>query len=165
MNNKTFTLSGFSRFYFSLLRFNQDMYADYALKLTYGLYLSVNDVYRHRNPDEIHTEYSENEFSVMIQKSKKQAYKTIIQLFCAMEAILYYITKKKEILKKCKLTGISEMLSMMDEMELRFYKAFDMKIDDSRTIYNVCARSLTPRRDEPGLCIMQDWIDAQKQGA
>jgi len=47
----------------------------------------------------------------------------------------------------------------MNDTELRFYKAFDMEIDDERTIYRLCAKSLVPRRDEPGVCLIQDWLD------
>jgi hypothetical protein len=53
--------------------------------------------------------------------------------------------------------AIIELTFMMGNMEMRFYKAFDMELDDERTIYKKCARSLVPRYDEPGLCLLQDW--------
>lgn len=33
-----------------------------------------------------------------------------------------------------------------------------MEIEDSRTIYNVCAFNLVPREDEPSVPILRDWI-------
>jgi len=38
---------------------------------------------------------------------------------------------------------------MMDNTELRFYMAFDMDIDDKRTVYGECARSLVRARTNP----------------
>ena len=160
MNIKNFTVSGFARFYRSLLRFNRDMSDDYALKLTYGLYASVYDACRLMKPDAGITEHGENDFYAKIKQSDKKSYRTIVQFYRAMEVLIYSMPSKPDILKKCKLSGILEISIMMDTIEMDFLDAFDMEIDDERTIYNMCAKSLIPRRDEPGLCIMQDWIDA-----
>jgi len=160
MNIKKFTVSGFARFYHSLLRFNRDMEAEYALKITYSLYTSVNDIYRHKHTDVCITEYNESDFYEILIKTDKKPYKTIIQLYRAFEAAFYSIAPDMTILKTCQIKYLLVLINMMDDMEIRFRKAFGMKINDERTIYRMCAESLIPRRDEPGLCFIQDLNEA-----
>ena len=160
MNIKNFTIPGFARFYHSLLRFNRDMDASYAQKLTYSLYTSVNDVYRRKKPDVNITEYSERDFGDMLQHMDNKPYKTLIQLYRAMEAVYFSLEKDADVLSIRQVSAFLDVSFMMDDIESRFYSAFNMEIDDSRTIYGICAKSLIPRRDEPGLCIAQDWLDA-----
>jgi hypothetical protein len=74
-----------------------------------------------------------------------------------MEALLHCI--KIEALENCQVNHVLEVLELMNDTELRFYKAFDMEIDDDRTIYRLCAKSLVPRSVEPGVCLLQDWLD------
>jgi hypothetical protein len=158
MNIKNFSISGYARFYRSLPRFFRDMSNSHALKLTYGLYAAVNDAYRYKNPGAYLTEYDEDCFYDVLRQTNVKPYRTEIQLYRAMEAILFNL--EIPALKNSRLACVMELSFMMCNTELRFYKAFDMEIDDERTIYRMCARSLIPRRDEPGLCIKQDWIDA-----
>ena len=40
----------------------------------------------------------------------------------------------------------------------RFYKAYEMEIEDKRTVYGECAYRLVLREDEPSVCLMHDWI-------
>ena len=160
MNIRNFTVPGFARFYCSLLRFNRDMDADSALKLTHSLYAAVNDAYLYRNPNASIAEYSEREFYDMLQKADKKPYKTIVQLYRALESLYLGLSPALDALKFRQLSDFMTISLMMDDMEIRFHKAFNMEIDDDRTVYGMCARSLIPRRDEPGLCLMQDWTDA-----
>ena len=160
MNIKLFTVSGFTRFYRSLLRFNRNMERDYALKLTYNLYTSVKDICRMKKPDVSITEYSEADFYAILQKSSKPPYKTIVQMYRAMEALFYAVAPEVKNLSLKQSKDFLAVLNMMDDMELRFRGLFNVKIDNERTVYSMCAGSLTPRRDEPGLCLMRDWIDA-----
>jgi hypothetical protein len=49
----------------------------------------------------------------------------------------------------------------MENVEMRFDMAFDAEIDGPLTVYGVCAGRLVPRRDEPGVCMMEEWVDAR----
>ena len=160
MNIRNFTVPGFARFYRSLLRFNRDMEVDYALRLTYSFYTAVNDAYLYRNPNASIVKYNEYDFYEILQKTGKKPYKTIVQLYRALESLYLGLSSALDALKFKQLSDYMTISLMMDDMEIRFHKAFNVEIDDDRTVYSMCARSLIPRRDEPGLCLMQDWTDA-----
>ena len=158
MNISKFTLTGYARFYRSLLRFSHDINNAHALKLTYGFYTAVNSSYRHKNPGVQLTDLADIDFYEIIRQTKVKTYRTEIQFYRAMEAVLYSLAL--EAIQSAHVLCVLELIAMMSDTELRFYKAFDMEIDDERTIYSLCAKSLMPRRDEPGLCLIQDWNDA-----
>jgi len=80
-----------------------------------------------------------------------------VQLYRAAEALLTVITTAALTVAQCE--AILRLCCMMDNTELHFYMAFDMEIDDKRTVYGECARSLVPREDEPSVCLMHDWIN------
>ena len=158
MNNKRFSITGFARFYRSLPRFHRDISDSQALEMTYSLYTAVNDTYRYKNPSVHFTVYGKNDFYEFMKQTNYKPYRTEIQLYRAMEALYFY--KILDALKIEQVKSVSTIGFMMSDTEFRFYKAFDMEIDDGRTIYKMCARSLVPRSDEPGLCLVQDWLDA-----
>jgi len=55
--------------------------------------------------------------------------------------------------------GCSQLLQAAGiDIEYRFYKAYEMEIEDKRTVYGECAYRLVPREDEPSVCLMHDWI-------
>ena len=157
MNMQNFTISGYTRFYRSLPRFYHDMNDAHSLKLTYGLYTAVNDTYRYKNPDVDVLEYNENAFCELLHQANAKPYKTEVQLYRAMEAVLFSLTL--DALKISHTPHIIELTAMMCNTELRFYKAFGMDIDDEKTICRKCARSLVPRRGEPCVCLLQDWLN------
>ena len=37
-------------------------------------------------------------------------------------------------------------------------EAYEMEIEDKRTVYGECTCRLVPREDEPSVCLMHDWI-------
>ena len=158
MNMKNFTISGYARFYRSLSRFCRKISDADAIKLTYDLYTAVIDSYRSKFPAVSITEYGRDDFEALVRKTDAEPYKTEIQLYRAMEAILHRLVIPAVRIES--LHSVVDLTFMMSDTEMRFYKAFDMEIDDERTIYRVCARSLTPRRDEPGLCLLHDWLNA-----
>lgn len=47
---------------------------------------------------------------------------------------------------------------IISNIEYLFYKAYDMEIEDKRTVYGDCSYRLVPREDEPNVCLMHDWI-------
>jgi hypothetical protein len=157
MNLKNFTIAGYARFYRSLPRFYHNVTDMDAQMFTCGLYKAVNAVYRHKNPGVYLAEYSEANFLTLIRQRDVKPYRTEVQLYRAMEALFGCL--EPDALTTSQIRLFLELAEAMSNSELRFYKAFDMEIDDERTIYRLCARSLTPRRDEPGVCLIQDWAD------
>jgi hypothetical protein len=47
---------------------------------------------------------------------------------------------------------------MISNIGYRFYKAYEMEIEDKRTVYGECAYRQVPREDESSVCLMHDWI-------
>jgi len=156
---KNFTFPGFARFYRSLLRFNRDMESAQALELTYDIYTAIYDSFRHKNPHIYAVEYNKIFIREMLLKSDVKPYRTEIQLYRAMEAVLQNTNVR--IIRTESLENIMLMLFLMGDIELRFYKAFNMEICDKRTTYSLCVKNLDPKQNEPGLCLclMNDWLD------
>lgn len=164
MNIKKFTISGFAKFYRSLLKYGRDKDRSCASELTYNLYVSVNDVYLHKNPNACITKYGETDFCDMLQKTGIKPYKTVMQFYRALEALYRAIDEETDALITFdQLRALFTVSSMMDDIESRFRKAFNVKIYDESTVYAICAESLVPRRDEPGVCLMRDLAAAQSR--
>ena len=149
-----FSVGGYVRFHRSLLRFYRDMSGKDAAELTYTLYAANIESYRHHRPGAVVAELSKEDFYNRLDKGKRKPYRTVVQLYRAMEALMYSIDYK--IISMERLSAYNNMLSLMDDTEDRFSKAFYMAINDRRTIYAMCKRSLSPYKNEPGLCLTQD---------
>jgi len=157
MKLNKFTIQGYNHFYRSLLRFCRDINETEALEITYKLYNAVIQSYRYKKPGVCIKELSEDDFYEKIKNTNKPTYRTIIQLYRAMETIVCNLVIKS--LTNRQLFDISKLFFIMDDIELRFHKAYNMSITDERTIYYLCEGNLVFRRDEPGLCLLQDWQD------
>lgn len=157
MTLNNYTMTGYVHFYRSLLRFNRDIKSAEAAELTYQLYTAVIDSYRYKNPGAVVEEYGPVEFYNNLKTMERRPYRTEVQLYRAAEAILTGLLIHALTVAQC--GAVLRLTSMMDNTELRFYMAFDCEIDDKRTVYKECARNLVPRGDEPGVCLMSDWIN------
>jgi len=157
MTLTNFTMPGFTHFYCSLFRFRHEFRSAEAAGLTYTLYTAIADSCRYKKPDAQIEECGRMEFYDNLKKMERRPYRTEVQLYRAAEAILAELII--DALTKIQLMAVLKLSCMMDDMELRFYKAFDMEIDDPRTVYRECVKRLVPRGDEPGVCMMQDWIN------
>jgi hypothetical protein len=157
MDKNDFKISGFARFYRSLNRFFSEVDNTCALKLTYAMYTIVLETYRSQNPDDLIREKSEVDFCKCIRQADIKPYRTEIQLYRAMKAIMSHIDISK--LNPRHIQDVLELNRAMGNIELRFFKSFDMDIDDKRTVYNLCAGSLVTGSDEPGVCLLKDWIE------
>ncbi|MDL2238106.1 hypothetical protein LJC56_09830 [Christensenellaceae bacterium OttesenSCG-928-K19] len=153
---KHFSIGGFVHFYRSLIRFNHTMSGDKAAEFTWRLYTANLASSQSKTPDK-DTGIGWDAFLHSINKSTRRPYHTVVQLYRAMEALALNIDVKADDLSFSQLCTFVDMLHMMDDIELRFYRAFNMRIDDGRTIYSECPRSITPSADEPRLCLMRDW--------
>jgi hypothetical protein len=152
-----FNMSGYVRLYRSMLRFINGMSADEAAKRVYTLYTANTESYRCYRPCSGLTEISENDFYSNLTNWKRKPYRTIVQLYRAMEALCLNIDTK--VIAMERLFALCGLCSLMDDIETRFRKAFFMEIHDKRTVYALCKRSLTPRKDEPGVCLVKDITD------
>ena len=152
-----FSIGGFVHFYRSLLLFYHDITSTEAAELTYMLNTANLDSCRYKNPGAEYTEAGPVAFHHSLTTWQRRPYRTVVQLYRAMEALMLNINL--DAITKAQLFNYMKMLCMMDNTELRFYRAFDMEIDDKRTVYGECVRRLHPRDDEPGVCLLADWIN------
>jgi len=91
MNIKNFPVSGYARFYRSLPRFYHGIGDAYAQKFTYALHLAINKTFRYKNPGIVITEYADEDFCALIKQANVKPYRTEVQLYRAMEALLHGI--------------------------------------------------------------------------
>ena len=149
-----FSISGYSRFYKSLPRFCRDITEKDAAELTYLLYTANLESYRHKRPDIVIDELRMTAFYNRLIESKQKSYRTIIQLYRAMEALSLSIDTKCVEVGQAK--AYLDIWFIMDDIEDRFIRNYDMEIYDKRTIYRLCKRGLVPYKNEPGLCLLED---------
>ncbi len=149
-----FTMGGYVRFYRSMLRFINGLNAEEAAKRVYTLYTANVESYRSRKPGFDLPEISEGEFYSRLTKWERKPYRTIVQLYRAMEALCLNIDVK--VIAIGRLSELSNLCNLMDDIAIRFRRAFSMEIYDERTVYGMCKCSLSPRKDEPGVCLTAD---------
>ena len=80
---------------------------------------------------------------------RSQLYKSLLFLQRSVDRDLI-VTSQREALQTLK--------CIISNIEYRFYKAYEMEIEDKRTVYGECTYRLVPREDEPSVCLMHDWI-------
>ena len=82
-------------------------------------------------------------------RTEVQLYKSLLFLQRSVDRDLI-VTSQREALQTLK--------CIISNIEYRFYKAYEMEIEDKRTVYGECTYRLVPREDEPSVCLMHDWI-------
>lgn len=152
----SFSIGGFIHLYRSLLRFCHGMTGAEAAELTYLLNTANMDSLRFTFPDIALSEASPFEFTRRMGDNKRP-YRTEVQFYKAMEALNKNIIY--EAITADQREAVLKMRCIMRDVELAFYKSFDMDITDKRTIYGECISNLTPKEDEPSVCLMQEWIN------
>lgn len=151
-----FSISGYVRFYRSLPHFFRNMNINDASELTYMLYTANLYSCKSRRPKVCLPELEKEVFIHRLTNWQRKPYRTIVQLYCALEALVFNINWKKITIEQLKVCH--DIWSLMDDIENRFRKAFYMEIDNKRTVYRACKKSLSPYKNEPGVCLLQDWI-------
>lgn len=154
-----FTMTGYAHFYRSILRFGRGIDSEEAAELTYLLYTAVLDSYRNKKPGARIEECGPEEFYGNLAKTERRPYRTIVQFYRAAEAVALALVPLSDALNLAQINAFLRLNGMLDNVEMRFDMAFNMDIDDPRTVYGECVSRLAPRRDEPGLCLMEDWIN------
>ena len=133
MVNTIVSIPGYVHLYRSLLRF-YDMPENEIREMLYLLNTANLDCYEY-----YHRPY----------RTEVQLYKSLLFLQRSVDRDLI-VTSQREALQTLK--------CIISNIEYRFYKAYEMEIEDKRTVYGECTYRLVPREDEPSVCLMHDWI-------
>lgn len=129
MVNTIVPIPGYVHLYCSLLRF-YDMPENEIREMLYLLNTANLDCYAYYHPE-------------------VQLYKALLYLKRSVDRDLI-VTYQRE--------ALQTLRCILSNIEYQFYKAYGMEIEDKRTVYSDCTYRLVPREDEPGVCLMHDWI-------
>ena len=153
--NTLFSIPGYVHLYRSLLRF-YDKPSSELKEMLYLLNTASLDSYRYHNPHVYVVESGPVFFCGQLDAQERRPYRTEVQLYKSLLALKYSIDYD------CIITSQREALQalrcILSNIEYRFYKAYGMEIDDKQTVYADCAFRLIPSEDEPGVCLLRDWI-------
>ena len=138
MVNTIVSIPGYVHLYRSLLRF-YDMPENEIREMLYLLNTANLDCYGYYHPERECRPY----------RTEVQLYKSLLFLQRSVDRDLI-VTSQREALQTLK--------CIISNIEYRFYKAYEMEIEDKRTVYGECTYRLVPREDEPSVCLMHDWI-------
>ena len=125
-------------------------------QMLYLLNTANLDCYGYYHPERELMESGPVAFSGWLERMDCRPYRTEVQLYksqlCLKRSIDrdLIVTSQREALQalKCVIANIG----------YRFYKVYEMEIEDKRTVYGECAYRLVLREDEPSVCLMHDWI-------
>ncbi len=153
MKNDNIKILGYARFLRSLLRyFDDDYFKDYesTLNLTYNLYAAVIKTYQERDTSgkEI-KRVCKFAFSKIVKNAEVKPFKTEAHLHCAMKKLLDYISVYD--IDCFESNALLTLQRLMAALEMRFYKAFGMEIDDYRVKVYDCGDCLVP--NEPDIYV------------
>ena len=137
MVNTIVSIPGYVHLYRSLLRF-YDMPENEIREMLYLLNTANLDCYEYYHP--------ERELAL---SGPVQLYKSLLFLQRSVDRDLI-VTSQRE--------ALQTLRCIISNIEYRFYKAYEMEIEDKRTVYGECTYRLVPREDEPSVCLMHDWI-------
>lgn len=155
MSIKIFTLPGYVHLYRSLLRFC-DIGSREARELIYTLNIANLDSFRYAYPYRSIKESSYIDFVNSLERLSRRPYRTEVQLHKALAALKRNIIP--DALTAEQREAVARLRYLMRSLELPFYKAFGVEINDMLTVYSECEADLVPDESEPAVCLMQDWI-------
>ena len=141
--------------YRSLLRFYYGSENDIK-EMLYQLNTANLDCFGYYHPDVYLVQSGPALFSQWLDNTSYRPYRTEVQLYKALQCLQYSV--EQDLMTSAQREALQKLRCIISNIEYRFYKAFGMEIEDSRTIYNVCAFNLVPREDEPSVPILRDWI-------
>jgi len=154
MQHTLFNLRGFAHLYRSLLRFCK-MSSYEAKELCFMLNLANIDTHITHCPHCDPRECSARDFYRRLDTEKERPYRTEVQLYRSLEALLESIDRS--LIPHDEREALERIRAIMENLETTFYKSFGMDIAEKRTIYALCASDLTPKDTEPSVCLRDDW--------
>ena len=155
MINHIVSIPGYIQLYRSLLRFYYGSENDIK-EMLYQLNTANLDCFGYYHPDVYLVQSGPALFSQWLDNTSYRPYRTEVQLYKALQCLQYSV--EQDLMTSAQREALQKLRCIISNIEYRFYKAFGMEIEDSRTIYNVCAFNLVPREDEPSVPILRDWI-------
>ena len=155
MINHIVSIPGYIQLYRSLLRFYYGSENDIK-EMLYQLNTANLDCFGYYHPDVYLVQSGPALFSQWLDNTSYRPYRTEVQLYKALQCLQYSV--EQDLMTSAQREALQKLRCIIPNIEYRFYKAFGMEIEDSRTIYNVCAFNLVPREDEPSVPILRDWI-------
>lgn len=85
----------------------------------------------------------------------RRPYFTEIQFYKALQVLDANIQRWG--LTMAQQEGVRKLWCIMGDLAEQFWKAFDMEIEDGRTVYADCADNLELRGREPCVCLWEHW--------
>jgi hypothetical protein len=154
MVNYCLPLSGYAYLHRSLLRFCS-LKTSEAKGLLFTLNTANLDSFSYSHPERKVYESSPSCFFERLVVPCRP-YRTEVQLYKAMRVLMRGIDK--DALTGEQREATSRLRCLMGNIEYRFFKTYGMEIDDARTVYSLCAWGISPKSDEPAVCLMRDWV-------
>ena len=96
------------------------------------------------------------EMLYLLKTKDCRPYRTEVQLYKSLLFLKRSIDR--DLIISAQREALQTLRCIISNLEYRFYKAYDMEIEDKRTVYGECTYHLVPREDEPSVCLMHDWI-------
>lgn len=155
MVNTVVTIPGYAHLYRSLLRF-YDMPKNEAKEMLYLLNTANLDCYGYYHPEHVVTESGPAVFCARLEGIGCRPYRTEVQLYKSLLFLKRSIDR--DLIVTSQREALQSLRCAIANIGYRFYKAYEMEIEDRRTVYGECAYRLVPAKDEPSVCLMQDWI-------
>ena len=155
MVNHIVSIPGYIHLYRSLLRFYYGSENDIK-EMLYQLNTANLDCFGYYHPDVFLVQSGAAIFSQWLDNTHYRPYRTEIQLYKALLCLQYSV--EQDLMTSAQREALQKLRCIISNIEYRFYKAYGIEIEDSRTIFGVCAFNLVPREDEPSVPIFRDWI-------
>lgn len=149
-------ITGYIHLYRSLLRF-YDMSESEVKEMLYTLNTANLDCFGYYHPDIRIIECGPATFAYRLEKSRDRPYRTEVQLYKALEALKCSV--EAPLMTSYQREALQKLKCILSNLEYRFYKAYGMEIFDNRTVYGECAFRLIPKKDEPSVPIMCEWVN------
>ena len=147
---------GYIHLYRSLLRF-YDMPENEVKEMLYALNTANLDCFGYYHPDIAIIESGPATFAYRLERSHDRPYRTEVQLYKALEALQHHV--ETPLMTCYQREALQKLRCIMSNLEYRFFKSYGIEIFDNRTVYGACAFRLIPKKDEPSVPIMCEWLN------
>ena len=155
MVNTIVSIPGYVHLYRSLLRF-YDMPENEIREMLYLLNTANLDCYEYYHPERELVESGPVAFPPRLEPMHCPPYRTEAKLYKSL--LFLQRSVDRDLIVTSQREALQTLKCIISNIEYRFYKAYEMEIEDKRTVYGECTYRLVPREDEPSVCLMHVWI-------
>ena len=155
MVNTIVSIPGYVHLYRSLLRF-YDMPENEIREMLYLLNTANLNWYEYYHPERELALSGLVAFCHWLETMDCRPYRTEVQLYKSL--LFLQRSVDRDLIVTSQREALQTLKCIISNIEYRFYKAYEMEIEDKRTVYGECTYRLVPREDEPSVCLMHDWI-------